>query len=57
MAIGRDGYVIGRLVDKTQYDLILRPKAGVAAGVPSFAANMQDGTLAVDRSGILLALP
>ena len=53
MAIGRDGGVMGKLVNKTQYDLILQPKSGGVAGEAAFAANTQDGTLAVDRSGIL----
>ena len=53
MAIGRDGCVVGQLVEKTQYDLILRPKAGVAPGISSFATNIQDGTLAIDRDRIL----
>ena len=53
IAIGRNGCVIGNLVGENQYDLILRPKACWVAGAPLFAANLQDGTLAVDRSGIL----
>ena len=53
LVIGCDGCVLGNLVDMTQYDLILRPKVGRVAGVPSFATNMQDGTLAVDRSRII----
>ena len=52
MAIGRDGCVVGNLADETQYDLIIRTKAGGVTGVSSFVANIQDGTLAVDRSGI-----
>ena len=53
IAIGCDGCVVGNLVDETQYDLILQPKANEVTGVPSFATDMQDGTLAVDRNGIL----
>ena len=53
LVIGCDGCVLGNLVDMTQYDLILRPKVGRVAGVPSFATNMQDGTLAVDCSRII----
>ena len=53
MAIGRNGCVMGTLMEKTQYDLILQPKPGGVAGEAAFAAVMRDGTLAVDRSGIL----
>lgn len=53
MAIGRDGCVVGEFVDETQYDLILQPKPGEVAGKATFAVNMQDGTLAIDRNGIL----
>ena len=53
MAIGRDGCVVGNLVGENQYDLLLRPKADEVTGVPSFATNMRNGTLAVDRNGIL----
>ena len=53
MAIGRDGGVMGKLLDKTQYDLILQPKPGGVAGEAAFVANMQDGTVVVDRSRIL----
>ena len=53
IAISRNGCVVGNLINMTQYDLLLRPKVGGATGMPSFAANMRDGTLAVDRSEIL----
>ena len=53
IAIGCDGCVVGNLADETQYDLIIQPKANEVTGVPSFAINMRDGTLAVDRSKIL----
>ena len=53
IAIGCDGCVVGNLINMTQYDLLLRTKADKVTGVPSFATDMQDGTLAVDRRGIL----
>ena len=53
IAIGRDGCVVGNLINMTQYDLLLRPKTNEVTGVPSFATNTRDGTLAVDRSKIL----
>ena len=53
IVIGCDGCVVGNLITTTRYDLILRPKADEVTGVSSFATNMPDGTLAVDRSGIL----
>ena len=53
MAIGRNGCVMGTLMEKTQYDLILQPKPGGVAGEAAFAAVTRDGTLAVDRNGIL----
>ena len=53
LVIGRAGAVIGSFVDATAYDLVIQPNADCCAGEVAFAANMQDGTLAVDRSGIL----
>lgn len=53
MVIGRDGCVIGNLVDETQYDLIIQPKAKGVAGTASFIAKEQDNLVAVDRDGVL----
>ena len=53
MAIGRNGCVVGELVDKTQYDFIIRSKDKGIIGAASFLATMRDGILAVDRSEIL----
>ena len=53
LAIGRDGAVVGSLEDLTQYDLVLRPKAGGLVGKATFTVGMRDGTVAVDRQGIL----
>ena len=53
LVIGYDGCVAGKLVEKTQYDLILQPKPGGLIGKAAFAANLRDGTVAVDRSAIL----
>ena len=53
MAISRNGCVVGNLAGETQYDLIIRTKDGGVTGASSLVTNIQDGTLAVDRSGIL----
>lgn len=53
MAIGRNGCVVGELVDKTQYDFIIRSTDKGIIGAASFLATMRDGILAVDRSEIL----
>ena len=53
MAIGKDGAVVGKLMDATTYDLVIQPNADGLVGKAAFAANMRDGTVAIDRSGIL----
>ena len=53
LVIGRAGAVAGSLIDATAYDLVIQPNADGCVGEVSFAAKMQDGTLAVDRSGII----
>lgn len=53
MVIGRDGCVVGELVDETQYDFVIQPEANGIVGAASFVATMRDGMLAVDRTGIL----
>lgn len=53
MVIGRDGCVVGELVDETQYDFVIQPEANGIVGAASFVATMRDGILAVDRTGIL----
>lgn len=53
MAIGRDGCVVGELVDETQYDFIIQPEANGIVGAASFATRIQDDFVAVDRSRIL----
>lgn len=53
LVIGYDGCVMGRLVEKTQYDLILQLKPSGLVGKAAFTANLQDGSVVVDRSGIL----
>lgn len=53
LVIGRAGAVAGSLIDATAYDLVIQPNADGLIGEVSFAAKMQDGTLAVDRSGII----
>lgn len=53
LVIGHDGCVVGKLVEKTQYDLVLQPNPDGLVGRATFAADMQDGTVAVDRGGIL----
>ena len=53
LVIGRDGAVVGSLIDVTAYDLVIQPNADGLIGEVSFAAKMQDGTLVVDRSGII----
>lgn len=52
MAIGRDGGVVGELVDETQYDLIVRTKADGVVGAASFVAKAQNNMVAVARNGI-----
>ena len=53
LVIGRAGAVAGSLIDATAYDLVIQPNADGLIGEVSFAAKLQDGTLAVDRSGII----
>ena len=53
LVIGRAGAVVGSLIDATAYDLVIQPNAGGQIREVSFAAKMQDGTLVVDRSGVL----
>lgn len=53
LVIGRAGAVAGSLIDATANDLVIQPNADGLIGEVSFAAKMQDGTLAVDRSGII----
>ena len=53
LVIGRAGAVAGSLIDATAFDLVIQPNADGLIGEVSFAAKMQDGTLAVDRSGII----
>ena len=53
LVIGHDGAVVGDLEDMTPYDFIIRSKSGKLAGKATFAANMRNGTVAVDRSGVL----
>ena len=53
LVLGRAGAVAGSLIDATAYDLVIQPNADGLIGEVSFAAKMQDGTLAVDRSGII----
>lgn len=53
LVIGRAGAVAGSLIDATAYDLVIQPNADGLIGEVSFAAKMQDGTLAVDRSGVI----
>ena len=53
LAIGKDGAVVGKLMDATTYDLVIQPNADGLVGKAAFAANMRDGTVAIDRSGIL----
>ena len=57
LVIGRAGAVAGSLIDATAYDLVIQPNADGLIGEVSFAAKMQDGTLAVDRSGIISIAP
>lgn len=52
LVIGRDGAVMGNLVDATAYDLVIQPKPDGVVGKNTFAANMRDGTIAVDQQGI-----
>ena len=53
LVIGHEGCVVGKLIEKTQYDLVLRPNPDGLVGKATFAADMRDGTVAVDRSGIV----
>ena len=53
LVIGRAGAVVGSLIDATAYDLVIQPNADGQIREVSFAAKIQDGTLVVDRSGVL----
>ena len=53
LAIGQDGAVVGSLVDITDYDLAIQPNTDGVVGKATFAANMQDGTVVVDRQKVL----
>ena len=53
LAIGKDGAVVGKLMDATTYDLVIQPNADGLVGKAAFAANIRNGTVAVDRQGIL----
>lgn len=53
LVVGRIGAVVGGLIDATAYDFVIQPNADWLIGEADFAANMQDGTLAVDRSRII----
>ena len=53
LVIGYNGCVVGKLVAETLYDLVLQPNPDGLVGKATFAADMQDGTVAVDRSGIV----
>lgn len=53
LVVGRVGAVVGGLIDATAYDFVIQPNADWLIGEADFAANMQDGTLAVDRSRII----
>ena len=53
LVIGRAGAVMGSFIDATAYDLVIQQSTDCCTGEAAFAANMQDGTSAVDRSGIL----
>ena len=53
LVVGRIGAVVGGLIDATAYDFVIQPNADWLIGEVDFAANMQDGTLAVDRSRII----
>lgn len=53
LVVGRAGAVVGGLIDATAYDFVIQPNADWLIGEADFAANMQDGTLAVDRSRII----
>lgn len=53
IAVGRDGCVVGELVDETQYDFIIRPKADVVTGTALFTTEMGNNLVAVDRSRVL----
>lgn len=53
LIIGRASVVMGSFMDATDYDLVIQPNADGCVGEVSFAAKIQDGTLAVDRSRII----
>lgn len=53
LVIGYDGCVAGYMMEKTQYDLILRPKADGLVGESTFVAIRGDGSVVVDRDNIL----
>ena len=50
IAVGRDGGVVGELVDETQYDFIIRPKADGVTGAALFTTEVGNNLVAVDRS-------
>ena len=50
IAVGRDGCVVGELVDETQYDFIIRPKADGVTGAALFTTEVGNNLVAVDRS-------
>ena len=53
IAVGRDGGVVGELVDETQYDFIIRPKADGVTGAALFTTEVGNNLVAVDRSRVL----
>ena len=53
LVIGHDGAVVGDLEDMTPYDFIIRSKSDGLAGKATFAANMRDGAVAVDRGKVV----
>lgn len=52
IAVGRDGGVVGELVDETQYDFIIRPKTDGVAGTALFTTEVGNNLVAVDRSRV-----
>ena len=57
LVIGYDGCVVGKLVAETLYDLVLQPNPDGLVGKATFAADMRDGTVAVDLNKILSMAP
>lgn len=53
IAVDRDGCVVGELVDETQYDFIIRPKADGVTGTALFTTEVGNNLVAVDRSRVL----